>query len=271
MLAAATEFPLSPTRVENPAAGIDMDGFIARYRKQMETLGISRTVVIHSIIYGADNAVTLEAIQRLGPSDTRGIGLLKDGASEAEVETLASAGIKGIRLNYVHGGVLTWDGAKALAPMLAARDMHIQMLVNTDKHLSDLAPDIRACPVPVVFDHIGWPDLSKTAQDPGFQALCALLAEGHAYAKLSGLYRLDTAPYKATDAFVAALTAANPERCLWGSDWPFIMLAGAKMPEAGSLLDAFDRVVPFAARQQILVDNPTSLYGFDPFLRHVAG
>jgi predicted TIM-barrel fold metal-dependent hydrolase len=148
--------------------------------------------------------------------------------------------------------------------MLAARDMHIQLLVNTDKHLTELSPDIRRLDVPVVFDHIGWPDLSKGEDDTGFQALCALLADGHAYAKLSGLYRLDTAPYNLTDAFVAALAAANSERCLWGSDWPYIMLADAEMPEAGSLLDAFDRVVPSNLRKQILVDNPTSLYGFDP-------
>ena len=263
LLAAASEFPLSPTRVENPAADLDMDGFLTRYRAQIDRLGISRTVVVHSIIYGSDNSVTLEAIRRLGPN-AKGIGLLKDGASEAEVEALARSGVKGIRLNYVHGGVLSWEGAKALAPMLRDRDMHIQMLVNTDKHMADLASDIRAIKVPVVFDHIGWPDIEKGPEDPGFQAMCALMKDGHAYAKLSGLYRLDTHPYSRTDAFVAALANANPERCLWGSDWPYIMLANAKMPEAGSLLDAFDRVVPDSLRSQILVDNPTSLYGFDP-------
>jgi predicted TIM-barrel fold metal-dependent hydrolase len=264
MLAAADEFALSPTRVQNPVAGLDMDGFIALYKTQMETLGISRTVVVHSIVYGSDNSVTLEAIERLGRNDTRGIGLLKDGATEAEVEALARAGVKGIRINYVHGGILTWDGAKALAPMLKARDMHIQMLVNTEKHLTDLAPDIRELDVPVVFDHIGWPDLSKGPQDTGFQALCDLMKDGHAYTKLSGLYRLDAAPFSQTDPFVAALVAANPERCLWASDWPYIMLAEAEMSEAGIMLDAFDRVVPAKVRAQILVDNPTSLYGFDP-------
>lgn len=264
MLAAASEFPLSPTRVQNPAADIDMDGFIARYKTQMETLGIDRTVVVHSIMYGADNAVTLEAIRRLG-KNAKGIGLLQDGASEAEIDAFADAGIKGLRINYIHGGILTWDGAKAMIPMLKDRDMHIQMLVNTDKHLVDLAPEIRACEVPVVFDHIGWPDdISTGPSEPGFQALCHLLSEGHAYAKLSGLYRLDTAPFPRTDPFVAQLVRANPERCLWASDWPYIMLADAVMSDAGTLLDAFDRVVPDNLRQQILVDNPTKLYEFDP-------
>ena len=263
MLGGQDEFTLWENRVENPAAGFDMDRFISAYRTQSKTLGITRTVIVHSILYGSDNAVTIEAIHRLG-RDARGIGLLKDGATEAEVETLARAGVKGIRLNYVHGGVLSWEGAKALAPMLKDRDMHIQMLINTDKHMVELADDIRACTVPVVFDHIGWPDLAQGTEEKGFQMLCALLKEGHAFAKLSGLYRLSDAPYTATDPFVQALVAANSERCLWGSDFPYIMLANATMPDAGQLLDTFMRFVPDNLHARILVANPEKLYGFDP-------
>lgn len=264
MLAAASEFPLSPTRAENPAAGVDMDGFISRYRTQMQTLGISRTVIVHSIVFGADNSVTLEAIRRLGRTNTRGIGLVSDGAAEAELDTLAEAGVKGIRLNYIHGGILSWEGAKALAPALAARDMHLQILVNAGEHIPQIADDIRAVPCPVVVDHMGWPDLSKGVTDPGFQQLCALLVEGHAYAKLSGPYRVSEPPFDAATPFAAALAAANPERCLWGSDWPYIMLADATMPEAGQLLDRFhDAVTGTADRQRILTDNPVALYGFE--------
>lgn len=262
LLAGPEEFALWNKRIENPAP-MDMDGFLTVYRAQCETLGISRTVVVHSILYGADNAVTLEAIRRLGPS-ARGIALLPDGAPEAELDRLADQGVKGIRLNYVHGGVLSWEGAQALAPALAARDMHLQMLINTDKHMSEIAEGVRALPCPVVFDHIGWPNVAAGPDEPGFQALCALLAEGHAYAKLSGLYRVADAPWEETDPLVAALAAANPERCLWGSDFPYIMLADAQMPDAGQLLDAFHRVVTnTAARRTILVDAPVSLYGFE--------
>jgi len=239
-----------------------MDGFLAAYRAQCALLGISRTVVVHSILYGADNAVTLEAVHRLGPN-ARGICLVEDGAPETTLDDLADANIKGIRLNYVHGGVLSWEGAKALAPALKARDMHIQMLLHSHLHTEELAADIRACPVPVVLDHIAWPDLSLGLQDPGFQTLLKLISEGHLYVKLSGLYRTSSAPYEATDPFVAALVETAPERCLWGSDFPYIMLADAQMPNAGKLLDAFHRVVTRAQdRQTILVDAPTTLYGF---------
>lgn len=261
VLAAPEEFLLSPTRTENPSA-LDMDGFLRAYRTQCDMLGIRRTVVVHSILYGSDNSVTIEAIRRLG-ADARGIGLLQDGASAADLDRLAEANIKGIRLNYVHGGVLSWEGAKNFAPALAERGMHLQMLVNADKHMAEIADDIRALPCPVVFDHIGWPDVATGPTEPGFAAMCALLKEGHAYAKLSGLYRTCEAPWTDADPLVAALVAANPERCLWGSDFPYIMLGDAQMPDAGQALDAFHRVVTRPQdRQTILVDAPVALYGF---------
>jgi len=150
-----------------------------------------------------------------------------------------------------------------MAPRLAARNLHVQMLMHAHLHIEDLAAQVALMPVDVCFDHIGWPDLCLGVAHPGIQTLCRLLAEGKAWVKLSGLYRLCDAPYDATDSIVAALVAANPERCLWGSDWPHIMLNGAEMPRAARLLDAFHRVVTDdKTRHRILVDNPTQLYGF---------
>ncbi|MDJ0630975.1 MAG: amidohydrolase family protein [Rhodobacter sp.] len=262
MLGGPGDFPLWEGRVEDPAPGRDFDGWLDTFRIHCRSLGISRGVVVHSIFYGADNAITLEAARRLGPG-FKSICLVTNDATEAELDHLADNGCAGVRLNYVHGGVLSWEGAKAMAPRLAARGMHIQMLMNAHEHMAGIAGDIRALPVPVVFDHIGWPDVTAGPGEPGFETLCRLLAEGCAYAKLSGIYRLADAPYGATDAHVAALAAANPERCLWGSDWPHIMLADAQTPDSGHLLDALARAVPSTETQhRIFVENSSALYGF---------
>ena len=260
MLAAPHEAPLYAARTEDTAT--TYDDYLARYRAHLANLGCDRGVIVQSIFYGTDNTITARAIADMG-AGFRGVGLLPDGAPQTAIDNFAASQMKAVRLNYVHGGVLTWDGARAMAPALADRDMHIQMLMNADKHMADLADDIATLPVPVVFDHIGWPDLTAGTADAGFRALCAALAEGHVYVKLSGLYRMCDAPYDAVDAIVAALVAANPERCLWGSDWPHIMLNGAQMPQAATLWDAFHRVVTDdATRARILVDNPATLYGF---------
>ncbi len=261
LLAAPGELPLFDGRTEDPAQ--PYAAYLAGYRSHLAALGITRGVIVHSIFYGLDNTVTINAVRDMGPG-FKGIGLLPDDASDADLDQFTQWNLAGVRLNYVHGGVLTWDGARAMAPRLAERDLHIQLLCHADQHMAALAPDIAACPVPVVFDHIGWPtDLSAGPDTPGFQALCRLLADGHAYVKLSGLYRLANVPYAKTDRFVQALVAANPERCLWGSDWPHIMLNGAEMPPANALWDAFHRAVPDpVTRAQILVQNPAELYRF---------
>ncbi|WP_300031705.1 amidohydrolase family protein [uncultured Roseobacter sp.] len=263
VVTAAGEFPLWDGRVEDPVHGIRFDEWLGIYRRHLNTLGFSRGVIVHSILHGTDNGVTFEAVRRLG-SGFRGVGLLPDGATEAQLDDFAQRNMSAVRLNYVHGGVLTWDGARAMAPTLAERGLHIQMLAHADRHLVNIAEDVRQLPTDVVFDHIGWPADGLTVNSPGFQALCALLADGHAWVKLSAVYRMCNAPYQATDALVATLIAANPERCLWASDWPHLMLADAAMPQGAELLDAFDRVVPDdATRTRILVDNPAQLFGFD--------
>lgn len=262
ILAGRDEFPLWEGRSENPAPGPTLDGWLALLEEQMEALGIARTVLVHSIFYGTDNSATAAALKRMGPR-ARGVGLLPDAATEAQIDDFASWGMDAVRLNYVHGGVLSWEGARMMAPALAARGMHIQMLCHLDQHMDDIAADIRALPCPVVFDHVAWPSAGLSPSGKGVDTLCALLAEGRAYVKLSGLYRLCNAPYTDADALVKKLITANPEACLWGSDWPHIMLNGADMPSGATLLDAFDRVVPSdALRTSILCDNPLKLYRF---------
>lgn len=263
ILADRNEYPLWDDRVENPPPGPTLDGWLALLDEQMEALGIARTVLVHSIFYGTDNTVTAEALRRMGPR-ARGVGLLPDGADAATIDEFQSWGMDAVRLNYVHGGVLGWDGARAMAPMLAARGMHIQMLCHADQHMEDIAEAVRALPCPIVFDHVAWPYSGLNPHGAGIETLCNLLHEGHAWVKLSGLYRLCDAPYTDIDALVSKLISANPKRCLWGSDWPHIMLNGADMPCGAALLDAFDRVVPDApTRQLILCKNPLKLYHFD--------
>lgn len=261
-LVAGPEFPLWEGRVEDPAPGPDFEGWLDLYAAHLKALGFTHGLIVHSILYGTDNSVTVDAVRRMGPN-FKGVGLLPDTASDADLDRFADRNLVALRLNYVHGGVLTWEGAKALAPRLKARDLHIQMLLHTHKHMAEIAEDIRALPVPLVIDHIGWPDLSLGVDDPGFQTLLVLLAEGHVHVKLSALYRLCDAPYTEADAFVDALVRANPEHLLWGSDWPHLMLADAKMPAASTLLDAFHRVVADSAtRKGILSETPSRLFGF---------
>jgi predicted TIM-barrel fold metal-dependent hydrolase len=69
-------------------------------------------------------------------------------------------------------------------------------------------------------------------------------------------------PYDDTVPFAHALLDAAPDRVLWGTDWPHVMVKGA-MPNDGDLCDLLVDWIPDARlRKRVLVDNPAVLYGF---------
>jgi len=99
----------------------------------------------------------------------------------------------------------------------------------------------------------------------GFRGFCERLKTGRYWCKLSGADRntRQGAPYADTAPFMKALVAANPDRLVWGSDWPHVGHADAAIPRMSDLLDLFFECVPDEKiRRKILVDNAAALYGF---------
>ena len=266
MVAGPEEFPLwegrDGGRTRDLAAGRGFEEWLRLLRVHLDTLGCTRGVVVQSILYGADNHVTIEAVRRLG-EQFRGVALVTDEIQDGTLDRLAEHRMKAVRLNLVHGGQMSWDGVRAMAPRLAERDLHLEILLHADRHIEPLADGIEDLPVPVVIDHCGWPSDGRT-DGPATDQLCRLLETGRVWVKLSGQYRFTEPPYyEGADWLIERLVAANPERCVWGSDWPHLLLGQAQMPDSGVLFDAFTRAIDApATRQRVLVDNPAALYGF---------
>ena len=92
-----------------------------------------------------------------------------------------------------------------------------------------------------------------------------LLGDGRAWVKLTGPYRISTLamPHADVDAFAHALVAAAPDRIVWGTDWPHVMVKSA-MPNDADIADLVTNWLPDdAIRHRVLVENPARLYGFD--------
>lgn len=52
-------------------------------------------------------------------------------------------------------------------------------------------------------------------------------------------------------------SGANPERLIWGTDWPHPQIAAGLMPDDGHLVDLFNAWTPDARhRRRILGDTP---------------
>ena len=188
----------------------------------------------------------------------------------AELKRWHSLGVRGLRFNhYFRGGQLHYRGgvplnaAKVLAPAMKDLGWHLQLWIDC-KDLPDTIPILKDIGLPVVIDHMGRTDARAGTGMAGFQSLVKLVGDGGCWVKLSGAHRLsNNAPdYPEAKPFHEALVRANPERLVWGSDWPHPRIEGA-MPDAGKLLDLFNEWTPDAVtRRRILADNPAKLYGF---------
>jgi predicted TIM-barrel fold metal-dependent hydrolase len=266
-------FPLAQGRSYTPP-----ESTLARYRETARGLGLDRVVIVQPSTYGTDNRCLAAALQECD-GDARGIAVIDETTADAALDHLDRIGVRGVRLNALSNG-RTDPGAlaaslDATARRIKGRGWHIQIYSDLGQ-IEASAAAIGACPVPVVVDHFGVARGALGAAQPGFQTLLRLVAEGSAWVKLSGADRLSDAGsgYADMAPLVEALCAANPERLLWGSDWPHTPLHShgqEKGAQASAFRDVDDGGLLAALRswlrdedqlRRVLVTNPARLYGF---------
>lgn len=243
-----------------------------------KALGIERVVIVTPSVYGTDNRATLEGI-KFRSGTARGIAVIDDKTSESDLDEMGKAGIKGIRINLAQAGIndpsVGRKRLEAAIDRVKGRGWHVQCYTNLAL-LTNIKDVLASSPVPVVFDHFGGADADKGLEQPGWAELVEGVRSGKVYVKISGAYRLSNKAPDYPDAvpFAKALIAANPDRLVWGTDWPHpdsAIIPGRKATDLAPLLQIDDgRVLnqlavwaPDAAtRKKILVDNPAQLYGF---------
>ncbi len=245
-----------------------------------KALRLDRVVIVTPSVYGTDNAATLDGIRQLGPARARGVAVIGPNTTSAELDAMQAGGIRGIRANLETGGVTDPVAAKAIldaaVKRIEGRGLHLQVYARLSL-IAALKSELGQVPVPVVFDHFAGVEAARGVEQTGFDAVVDLVKAGKAYVKISGAYRasLDGAPdYPTVTPFAKMLVAANPDRIVWGSDWPHpdsypiptrkpTDLAPEMNVDDGRVLNLLGEWVPDAAtRKRILVDNPARLYGF---------
>ena len=243
-----------------------------------KALHIERVVIVTPSVYGTDNSATLFGMKARGAT-ARGVAVIDDKTSESDLDAMAQAGIRGIRVNLATGGVndpsVGRKRLEAAIDRVKGRAWHVQVYTNLPL-LSSIKDVLVSSPVPVVFDHFGGANSALGVGQPGWADLVEAVKSGKAYVKISGAYRLSKQAPDYPDAipFAQALIAANADRIIWGTDWPHpdsVTPAGKKPTDVtpllqiddGRLLNQLPVWAPDAGiRKKILVDNPARLYGF---------
>jgi 2-pyrone-4,6-dicarboxylate lactonase len=254
-----TRFPYVPG-----AAYIPPDATPEDYASMLRTIGCSRAVLVQPSVYGTDNSAMIAAL-RSGVFAFRGVAVVEENVSDRELEDMHEAGVRGVRINLASETPgLTLAQAPRLAARLKALGWHLQFFMDLRK-LADAEEKLGGLDIDIVIDHFGRVRADDGVGAPGFQTLLRLLERENVWAKLIGPYFLsDRVPrFPDVTPFARAVVAAAPDRVVWGTDWPHPSARGNLMPNDGVLADLIPEWIPDdAQRRKVLVDNPSSLYGF---------
>jgi predicted TIM-barrel fold metal-dependent hydrolase len=265
-----SRFPLAAGRRYTPADATTDD-----LKAMMARVGVDRAVIVHPSIFGTDNSCTLDALATMG-NGARGVAVLPADAGNDTLDVMHALGVRGVRLNVVSGGAAPADSLEAqikrAARQCAPRGWHLQLFAEAAL-LEALAPMLAKLPVPVVFDHFAMVRPGQ-AESESAQTISRLIADGRAWVKLSGFYRVTDDPFDPAIGPVARhFYSGNPERVVWASDWPHTP-HHADTPEAAGRETPYrpidTKALLYGMRdwfapdelQRILVDNPAQLYDF---------
>ncbi|MCY3940334.1 MAG: amidohydrolase family protein [Gammaproteobacteria bacterium] len=119
-------------------------------------------------------------------------------------------------------------------------------------------PDLKT-----VIDHGAKPVIAEGLWQPWAERMSELAERTGAYCKLSGLLT-EASPDQGYDDLLPymehLLTTFGPERLMWGSDWPVLLLAGA-YPGWFAIAARFLNSLDEADRAQVLGGTATRFYG----------
>ncbi|APW40863.1 hypothetical protein RD110_21830 [Rhodoferax koreense] len=267
-------YPLAEDRTFAPAIA-SLGDVLAMH----DRIGIQRMVIVQASPQGNDNACVIDSLRALRAMgrEARAVAVVPEGTEPGLLHELHAVGVRGLRVNLQSYGqtdpVLAAARIRAAAAMAAEMDWHLQTYttLNVIAGLSDV---MKALPVPLVVDHFGLADPTAGLRQTGLGELLALVRSGKVYIKLSAPYRVIEQPDgRDLEPIARALIDANPERMLWGTDWPHTGpwpgvprdRDGAEPfhpIDDGAQLNIFGSWTSAQEREQILVTNPARLYGF---------
>lgn len=251
------------------APGTGHDHPVAEAMALQARIGVAHGVLIQARLHGTTDADFLADLRAV--PQWRGVALIDEGTTDAWLDLLHAAGVRGIRYNFA--GFLnrrpTPEAFRHGVERAAARGWHV-LLHMEPVELLELADTIAGLPLPVVIDHCAHLRTAQGVEQQAFHTLLELARLPHCWMKLSSLDRWapSGAPgYEEAIALGRRVAVNAPERVLWATDWPHVMYKdprapGDPPPLLSDLLGLLFAIVgdDEALLRRILVDNPGRLY-----------
>lgn len=239
-------------------------GTVEDYRALAGRLRLPRAVFVQAKPFALDNACLLDAIQKFGPDNARGIAVVNNTVSDLELVRLHNGGVRGLRFSVWNpaNAVVSFDDCYPLSERVKHLGWNMQLHMSAAQ-LVEYADIIRKLECGVVIDHMGRLDPALGVKDPAYPFIQEMIDKGNTWVKLSGPY-LNTStgqPWEDATRTAIAIAEFAPERVVWGSDFPHV--TEKVKPDEDGLAEMIPLWFPTErARQMALADNPQELYGF---------
>ncbi|WP_096696208.1 amidohydrolase family protein [Polaromonas sp. AER18D-145] len=260
------QFPYAPERKYTPCDASKDQLFALR-----DHLGFDKNVIVQATCHGSDNRALVDAL-RHSNNKARGVATVNRNVSDAELQDMHEAGVRGTRFNFVRrlADFTPREVLLEIANRIAPLGWHVVVYFEA-QDLPELYDFFTALPTTVVVDHMGRPDVTKPVDGPEFELFVKMMREhDNIWSKVSCPERLSVSgppalngelnAYRDVVPFARRLVETFSDRVLWGTDWPHPNLKN-HMPDDGLLVDYIPHIATTPALQQkLLVDNPTRLY-----------
>ena len=128
-------------------------------------------MVVQATCHGADNRAMVDALVSSG-GKARGVATVKRSVTDAELQAMHDAGVRGVRFNFVKRLVdfTPKDELLEIAGRIAKLGWHVVIYFEA-VDLPELWDFFTALPTTVVVDHMGRPDVSKPVDGPRVRAV----------------------------------------------------------------------------------------------------
>src|SRR5262249_50693695 len=138
-------------------------------------LGFDKNVIVQASCHGKDNAALLDALAS-SSGKAKGIAVIGEDVTDAELKAMDSAGVRGVRFNFVKRLVdfTPRDVLERIARRIAPLGWHIVVYFEMPD-LPELESFFTSLPTTVVVDHMGRPDVKKGVTHPEFERYLRLL------------------------------------------------------------------------------------------------
>lgn len=233
-------------------------------RRTLDEHGVGRAVLVQPMYPGEDNRLVADAA-RAEPQRYAAVCVV-DPRLPAAPDRLESwvkeGGCRGLRLRPAFAAETAafendalWERCRRLGVVVSvlARMEHVAVIARRAARFSD---------VRIIVDHLAHPDPVAGTASPAFRDFLALAERPNVFVKPTGFHNFSKRPYPHEDCdeiFKAVFERFGPQRMIWGSDFPHVLVKGGY----GPTLRHFERRYPYvraADRELLLARNAEQLY-----------